>query len=104
MKSSYLKYGSAFAESIGSKRGGNAKLVGTVVDVDGTRKEEEDGGWNEMALAHYPSILHFADMLGSEDYQRVNQKYRVPSLRDTLILCTSEVGIDGANGGGGSKL
>jgi hypothetical protein len=47
-----------------------------------------------MALAYYPSIWHFADMLASEDYQSVNQKYRVQSLKDTFILCTSEVGLD----------
>lgn len=103
MKHSYLQYGKAFAESIGSKRGGNAKIVGTVVDVDGQRKKEGDGGWDEVALAHYPTIRHFEDMLAAEDYQSVNHKWRVPSLRDTLILCTSEVGI-GEEARGESKL
>ncbi|RMZ78188.1 hypothetical protein DV738_g3989, partial [Chaetothyriales sp. CBS 135597] len=76
--SSYLVYGRAFAESIGSRHGGRAKLA----------------GWDEFALAHYPSILHFADMLASDDYQAVNLKYRVPSLRDTCILCTSEIAVE----------
>jgi hypothetical protein len=94
MKPSYLKYGAAFAESIGSKRGGNAKLVGNV-----TAQSETSGGkWDEFALASYPSILHFADMLASEDYQAVNQKYRVPALADTLILCTSEIAAEDAMG------
>ncbi|KAF2651369.1 hypothetical protein K491DRAFT_770558 [Lophiostoma macrostomum CBS 122681] len=97
-KADYLQYGAAFAESIGARRGGNAKIVGTVVEVDGVKKEEGDGGWDEIALAHYPSILHFADMLASEDYQEVNQRYRAPSLSDTCILFTSEVGIDGLLG------
>ena len=48
----------------------------------------------QMTLAHYPSLKHFADMIGSEDYQHVNQKWRVPSLRDTCILCTTEVDLD----------
>ncbi|KAM3084445.1 hypothetical protein ACMFMF_001801 [Clarireedia jacksonii] len=74
-KEQYLQYGSAFAKSIGSKRGGVAKIVGTVID--------DKEGWDEIALAHYPSIDHFADMLASEDYQEVNHKYRVGSLRDT---------------------
>ena len=87
---SYLTYGKAFAESIGSKRGGNAKLVGNIVDPNQKKGE----GWDEFALAHYPSIMHFADMLASEDYQAVNLKYRVPSLRDTCILCTSEIEIE----------
>lgn len=87
---SYLRYGKAFAESIGSRRGGLAKIVGKV--VPGRKTKDEDGeGWDEIALAHYPSIRHFADMLASEDYQAVNHKYRVPSLRDTCILCTTEL-------------
>lgn len=105
MKDSYLKYGAAFAKSIGSSRGGNAKIVGTVTEVNGTAKGKNDEGgegdggddgealWDEVALAHYPSIRHFADMLAARDYQEVNKKYRVPSLRDTFILATSEIGI-----------
>jgi len=93
MKESYLKYGAEFARSIGSKRGGNAKIVGSVVS-DGKGGDGGDDGWDEVALAHYPSIRHFEDMLASEDYQAVNQKYRVPALRDTCILCTCELGLD----------
>jgi hypothetical protein len=98
MKDSYLEYGKAFAETIGSKRGGNAKIVGSVVDVDGSK----ESGWDEIALAHYPSILHFADMLASEDYQEVNHKFRLPALRDTFILCTSEITVEEIMGKGKS--
>lgn len=90
-KPSYLKYGAAFAKTIGANRGGVAKLVGNIVRES---KEEKEGEWHEFALAHYPSLLHFADMLASEDYQSVNEKYRVPSLGDTCILCTSELEIE----------
>lgn len=113
-KSSYLQYGKAFAESIGSKRGGNAKLVGHAiypsdsglpstsspspsghpVSDSETSSKDETVKWDEFALAHYPSITHFADMLASKDYQEVNQKYRVPSLKDTCILCTSEIEVE----------
>ena len=49
----------------------------------------------QLALAHYPSLEHFVDMIVSEDYQEMNQRWRVPSLRrDTCILCTSEVALD----------
>ncbi|KAE9370748.1 hypothetical protein N431DRAFT_427111 [Stipitochalara longipes BDJ] len=99
-KASYLHYGAEFAKSIGSRRGGNAKIVGSVIHDEKTAEGE---GWDEVALAHYPSILHFADMLASQDYQEVNQRYRVPSLRDTFILCTSEIGLDDF-GVGGAKL
>ncbi|EXJ96204.1 hypothetical protein A1O1_01330 [Capronia coronata CBS 617.96] len=98
MKESYLKYGKAFGESIGRRRGGVAKLVGNVVIDQRDQQAEEDAksgsSWHEFALASYPSILHFADMLASEDYQAVNLKYRVPALEDTCILCTSEIEIE----------
>jgi hypothetical protein len=87
---SYKRYGKAFAESIGSKRGGLAKIVGKVVPEQGTESEDTEG-WDEVALAHYPSFALFMDMLASEDYQAVNHRDRLPSLRDTCILCTSEV-------------
>ncbi|ETI26923.1 hypothetical protein G647_10022 [Cladophialophora carrionii CBS 160.54] len=97
MKPSYLKYGAAFAESIGKRRGGVAKLVGNiVVDASGNGGTGGNGGkWDEFALASYPSVLHFADMLAGEDYQGVNLTYRVPALEDTLILCTSEIEVEG---------
>ncbi|KAI8941061.1 hypothetical protein NX059_002301 [Plenodomus lindquistii] len=117
MKPSYLKYGAAFAESIGSRHGGNAKIVGNVTNVNGiaatpkslapaiTTEGALGGEWDEIALAHYPSILHFRDMLTSGEYQSVNKRYRVPSLRDTAILMTSEVGVEEMmRGGGGAKL
>lgn len=90
---SYLKYGKAFAESIGARRGGTAKIVGRVVPNQGTADEDGEG-WDEIALAHYPSIDHFVDMIGSEDYQEVNHKHRLPALKDTCILCTSELDPD----------
>jgi len=90
MHDEYLKYGKAFSESIGSRRGGIAKIVGRVTGGDkGVACSET--GWDELALAHYPSIRHFADMAASEDYQEVNHKHRIPALHDTCILCTSEV-------------
>jgi hypothetical protein len=120
MKEEYLKYGAAFAKSIGSKHGGNAKIVGNATHVNGSAiakssnssvgtNGEVGGGkddWDEIALAHYPSILHFRDMLASEDYQEVNHRHRVPSLRDTCILMTSEIAIEELmrEGKGGAKL
>jgi hypothetical protein len=113
MKDSYLKYGAAFAKTIGSRHGGNAKIVGNATHVNGTpiaKSSGEVGGgkddWDEIALAHYPSILHFRDMLASEDYQEVNKRHRVPSLRDTCILMTSEIVVGEVmrEGKGGAKL
>jgi hypothetical protein len=120
MKEEYLKYGAAFAKSIGSKHGGNAKIVGNATHVNGSAIARSPGSsvgvngkvgggkddWDEIALAHYPSILHFRDMLASEDYQEVNKRHRVPSLRDTCILMTSEIAVEelAREGKGGAKL
>lgn len=135
---SYLQYGKAFGESIGKRRGGKAKIVGKVVvaaggqatsqEGKGEKADHQDGWWDEVALAHYPSrsspylsfytdmwkpgnqggckkkfkvcanmfvretaIHHFTDMLASEDYQKVNHEFRLPALKDTCILCTTEL-------------
>ncbi|KAF1831213.1 hypothetical protein BDW02DRAFT_607024 [Decorospora gaudefroyi] len=114
-KSQYIKYGSAFADSIGSRHGGLAKIVGGVTHVNGaptpkdkSGKAEEGEAWDEIAVAHYPSILHFRDMLASADYQDVNRKFRVGSLLDTCILMTSEIEVEevgaGDQGRGAAKL
>ncbi|EUC43141.1 hypothetical protein COCMIDRAFT_38874 [Bipolaris oryzae ATCC 44560] len=100
MKEEYLKYGTAFARSIGSRHGGNAKIVGNVTHVnrESTNRTSTNStgndDWDEIALAHYPSILHFRDMLASEKYQAVNKRHRVPSLKDTCILMTSEIAVE----------
>ncbi|KAF1933752.1 uncharacterized protein M421DRAFT_51919 [Didymella exigua CBS 183.55] len=119
MKDEYLKYGAAFAESVGSRHGGNAKIVGGVVrgdgdfpvqrgvqDGDGVQDRLEDGvqDWDEVALAQYPSIAHFRDMLASLEYQAVNTRHRLPSLRDTCILMTSEIAVERARDGGRARL
>ncbi|KAL8735770.1 MAG: hypothetical protein Q9166_000634 [cf. Caloplaca sp. 2 TL-2023] len=91
-KAQYLEYGKAFPDSVGKRRGGVAKLVGKIVEGSSS---DGSGEWDEMALAQYPSLKHFADMIASEDYQDANQKWRLPSLRDTCILCTSEVALGG---------
>lgn len=91
---SYNSYGKAFAESIGSRRGGLAKIVGKVVPPPPGGSNAADplnGGWEEIALAHYPSLEHFCDMAGSQDYQEVNRRFRMPALRDTCILMCSEI-------------
>ncbi|PWY90718.1 hypothetical protein BO70DRAFT_358168 [Aspergillus heteromorphus CBS 117.55] len=105
-KKSYYQYGQSFVPVAG-KRGGDAKLVGNVVkprstvgvEVDSRggweRKEEE--WWNEISIVHYPSIRHFCDMLAGEDYQEINEKYRLSALKDTLLLCTTEFDVESAS-------
>ena len=88
-KQSYYQYGQAFVPVAG-KRGGSAKLVGNVVkptanvDSRGDSNRPEHEWWNEISIVHYPSIRHFCDMLAGEDYQAINERYRlsvsVPSV------------------------
>lgn len=53
MRARYLEYGKAFAEDVGKKWGGRAKLVGKVVDGD------EEGRWDEVCffLFFFPSLF-----------------------------------------------
>lgn len=37
------------------------------------------------------SIYHFGEMRASEDYQEIDRNHRAGNLRDTLILCTTEL-------------
>lgn len=92
-KASYQRYGAEFARRVGSRRGGNAKIVGTVVEKG--REIRQQQLWDEVALAHYPSAAHFADMVASEDYQEVNEAHRKRALRGTGILCCDELVLEG---------
>ncbi|KAJ5387718.1 hypothetical protein N7509_010259 [Penicillium cosmopolitanum] len=85
-KQSYYQYGQAFVPVAG-KRGGDAKLVGNVVTPQlqhsskdpssSSRAAVAEEWWNEISLVHYPSIRHFCDMLAGDDYQAINEKYRL---------------------------
>jgi hypothetical protein len=44
---------------------------------------------------HYPSILHFCDMAAGKDYQDINTRWRKDSLRDTALICTTEIDLEG---------
>jgi hypothetical protein len=103
-KQSYYQYGQAFVPVAG-KRGGDAKLVGNVVVTPQLQPQQRDsknsssesscrgdgaaeGWWDEISLVHYPSIRHFCDMLAGDDYQAINEKYRLSvSLNPLLSLC-----------------
>ena len=93
-KGSYFKYGQAFIPVAG-KRGGDAKLVGNVVPPGKGQKEDSRGSpdrpqqewWNEISIVHYPSIRHFCDMLAGDDYQEINEKYRLSVSGPSVHAC-----------------
>jgi hypothetical protein len=61
---SYLRYGKAFGESIGKKRGGNAKIVGKVVKNYGT-PDEDQSGWDEIVCQfHDWRIFTYQEIIG----------------------------------------
>lgn len=100
MLDNYIEYGKEFAKRVGSRHGGNAKITGIVInDGEGlgisreNGQEEKKKQWDQIALATYPTIEHFAAMLTAQDYQEVNHRYRLPALKDTFILCTTELGL-----------
>ncbi|CRG89283.1 Protein TSD2 [Talaromyces islandicus] len=92
-KKNYFDYGQAFIPVAG-KRGGNAKLVGNVVQppsaqqIDSRRQHDqaEHEWWNEISIVHYPSIRHFCDMLAGQDYQKINEKHRLKASNRSLAL------------------
>lgn len=47
-------------------------------------------GWQEANVTQYESIYHYAQMLSTNSYQKLN-KDKVRGLEDTCILLVSEV-------------
>ncbi|KAI0840541.1 hypothetical protein F5Y06DRAFT_242854 [Hypoxylon sp. FL0890] len=89
-KEQYKQYGAAFSAKVGSRHGGQIKIVGKVAGG-----QAQDAGWDEVAFVHYPSVEHFTAMAASKDYQEVNHRYRLGALKDTFILCVMEVDDEG---------
>jgi hypothetical protein len=97
---SYHEYGRRFA-TVAGKRGGNAKLVGIVInplnhphtDSRGNPHRNKSDWWNECTLVHYPSINHFIDMSVDDEYQYINKQYRLKAIKDTALIRTTEIDL-----------
>lgn len=83
-----------FAENFGDSAGARVKFMGPVRSrvtecgqSDGQRSENL---WQDANLVHYDSIYHYAYMLSTEVYQKLN-KDKVRGLEDTCIMVVSEV-------------
>lgn len=106
---SYHEYGRRFA-TVAGKRGGNAKLVGIVIDPlkeplkDSRQDRKKDEWWNECTLVHYPSINHFIDMSVDDEYQFINKEYRLKAIKDTALICTTEIDLTKFRKGAQAKL
>jgi hypothetical protein len=88
------QYMEDFKSSFGDSAGASVIFMGTVGsglnDVEGSRDHDESDTWQEANLTHYDSIYHYAYMLSTDTYQRLN-KDKVRGLEDTCILLVSEV-------------
>jgi uncharacterized protein (DUF1330 family) len=85
----YIQYIDAFGASVGKAAGSEAKIIGHVTSYPSTPDGEKE--WEDAAIVHYPSIHHFADLVASEEYQNPGAKYKAGSIKDTCILCLTEL-------------
>ena len=97
----FFGYIAAFAESVGSRYGGEAQLLGAGA-TDWSSREAEglevadpkaggSGVWEDVALVWYPSLWHFAKLLDDGDYAAADREFKVSVLKDNPILCCTEV-------------
>jgi hypothetical protein len=87
------KYMGDFKREFGDGAGGaRVKFMGPLESHSEEKEEEGVGsldGWQEANLTQYESIYHYAYMLSTDAYQRLN-KHKVRGLEDTCILLVSE--------------
>jgi hypothetical protein len=89
-----------FKQGFGDSAGARVKFMGPIVhqdDSDGSRVDGngngkeggKEGQWDDANLVQYDSLWHYAYMLSTEFYGKLN-KTKVAGLEDTGILCVSE--------------
>ncbi|KAI9870458.1 MAG: hypothetical protein M1830_004228, partial [Pleopsidium flavum] len=97
-KDVYMEYVKAFGETVGARRGSVAKMIGQVRESSSSSSATEGGReWDDVAIVHYPSILHFGDLLASKEYRDLDHRYKVGTLEDTCILCVTELDLSAEN-------
>ena len=89
-------YMAGFKEKFGPAAGARVKFMGPVRSVIGPSGEVEriPSAWQDANLVQYDSILHYAYMLSTDVYQKLN-KEKMEGLEDTCILCVSEAELAG---------
>jgi hypothetical protein len=93
------QYMQDFKKSFGDSAGAYVKFMGPVgplISAKGESQEQQqrgdDSSWQEANLTHYDSIFHYAYMLSTDVYQKLNQD-KVRGLEDTCIVLVSEVEV-----------
>jgi hypothetical protein len=84
-----------FKRQFGDSAGGaRVKFMGPLTSQFRGKEEEEErvgslDGWQEANVTQYESVYHYAHMLSTDAYQRLN-KDKLCGLEDTCILLVSE--------------
>jgi hypothetical protein len=91
--STHDKYMGDFKRNFGDSAGASVKFMGPLKSQFREKDERPSGnnnhGWQDASLVQYDSIYHYAHMLSTDTYQRLNQD-KVRGLEDTGILLVSE--------------
>ncbi|KAF7540591.1 hypothetical protein G7054_g1225 [Neopestalotiopsis clavispora] len=92
-KAQYMKYVSAFIEDIGLKYGAQPVIYGFDASEWTSKLEDaaDPGGWENVAVVGYPSLLHFAKMLDDARYAELDRAYKGGVVRDNPLICCTTV-------------
>lgn len=83
-------YMDGFKENFGSAAGAEVLFMGPVegsIQVDG---QVQVGRWDDANLVQYDTVWHYAYMLSTKIYQKLN-KQKMAGLEDTCIMLVSEI-------------
>jgi hypothetical protein len=85
----YTRHVQVSGAQVGKEVGAEAEPIDQVVNCSSTQAGNKR--WEDAAILHYPWIYHSADLLCSEEYQKPYAKYMVGTIKDTCILCMTEL-------------
>jgi hypothetical protein len=83
----YLRY-SAHTVPMIKARGGTLLWTGNAKAV--ALGQQAGNQWDYVALAYYPSVAAFIDMMTSLDYENLSDPHRRNGCAEHLIIATSE--------------
>ena len=85
-----LGYVEALGAAVGKAVGSELKVFGQLISSPTTLNVYR--GWEDAAMVHYPSIYHFGNLLGNNDYHELDANTRLAVIiKDTCILCSTEL-------------
>jgi hypothetical protein len=79
----YMQYVQEFARTFGPRFGPAGKLFGPVSENEA---DDDKKRWEFAAMVHYPSLLHFREMVLDELYRQVDRKLKKGSVEDNPLM------------------